>query len=304
MIPKFWLRQVKRQPIAWSFTGQAIYLASSTNWSSVRSSLVNYPNLSKLDGLISSGYRVLLPQNGSNHVAGAGSWAGWAYEAWLKTSTNSVVQMTIGGYQGGYVSDPTAAANPPYISGWGQAQPDFPSASPLSVAPIHAADPVDLADGTFELETTDVSLGQAEPKGISFSRYYNGRRRYSNPAGLGPGWVHNYCVSALETSAPEAGLGQTTPAQVAPMLVATAAAIGFYNSAQPDPKNWMVTALIAKWGVDQLTRNAVSVSLGHETLQFVKQPDGSFTPAGELHLDVEQGEHLCAPAAPRQQVQL
>ena len=109
-----------------STNGQAIYLASSTNWSSVRSSLVNYPNLSKLDGLISSGYRVLLPQNGSNHVAGAGSWAGWAYEAWLKTSTNSVVQMTIGGYQGGYVSDPTAAANPPYISGWVRRNRIFP----------------------------------------------------------------------------------------------------------------------------------------------------------------------------------
>ena len=46
----------------------------------------------------------------------------------------------------------------------------------------------------------------------------------------------------------------------------------------PDPKNWTVTALIAKWGIDQLTKNAVSVNLGNSTIQFVKQPDGSFTP--------------------------
>ena len=40
----------------------------------------------------------------------------------------------------------------------------------------------------------------------------------------------------------------------------------------------MVTALIAKWGVDQLTKNGVSVMLGKDTVQFVKQPNGVFTP--------------------------
>ena len=40
----------------------------------------------------------------------------------------------------------------------------------------------------------------------------------------------------------------------------------------------MTTALIAKWGVDQLTKSGVSVNLGKDTLQFVKQPNGVFTP--------------------------
>ena len=44
-----------------------------------------------------------------------------------------------------------------------------------------------------------------------------------------------------------------------------------------NPKNWMVTALTAKWGVDQSTRNGVSANLGRETIQFVKQPDGRLT---------------------------
>ena len=120
------------------------------------------------------------------------------------------------------------------VSQSGQVQPNSFTAAPVSTRRIQGADPVDLTDGTFELQTTDLSLGQAEPRGISFSRYYNGTRRYSNPAGLAPGWVHNYCVQAVETSAPEAGLGQTTPAQMAPMLVATAAAIGLYNGAQTE----------------------------------------------------------------------
>ena len=51
----------------------------------------------------------------------------------------------------------------------------------------------------------------------------------------------------------------------------------------------MVTALIAKWGIDQLTRNAVSVLLGHQTLQFVRQPNGSFTPPANCTWTLSKG---------------
>src|SRR6266540_314500 len=64
---------------------------------------------------------------------------------------------------------------------------------------------------------------------------------------------------------------------MAPMLVATRAAIALYQT-QPDPKNWLTTAIIAKWGIDQLISNSVSITLGNDTVQFIKQPDGSFTP--------------------------
>jgi len=36
--------------------------------------------------------------------------------------------------------------------------------------------------------------------------------------------------------------------------------------------------LIAKWGIDQLDKNGVSVNLGKDTMQFVQQPNGTFTP--------------------------
>ncbi|MEI6197041.1 MAG: hypothetical protein WCS42_22225, partial [Verrucomicrobiota bacterium] len=50
------------------------------------------------------------------------------------------------------------------------------------------------------------------------------------------------------------------------------------NAGYPNAKNWMVTALIAKWGVDQLIKNSVSINLGKDTLQFIIQPDGAYTP--------------------------
>ena len=79
-------------------------------------------------------------------------------------------------------------------------------------------------------------------------------------------------------AAPQASLGGTTPAQMAPMIVATCAALGLYNDAQPDPKNWMITDLIAKWAVDQLNKKGVSVQMGKDIVQFLQQPDGRFTP--------------------------
>ena len=58
----------------------------------------------------------------------------------------------------------------------------------------------------------------------------------------------------------------------------TAAAIATYNGGYPNAKNWLTTALIAKWGVDQLAKSGVSVNLGKDTLQFVRQPNGVFIP--------------------------
>ena len=54
--------------------------------------------------------------------------------------------------------------------------------------------------------------------------------------GMTPGWIHNYCATANNIAAPQAGLGGTTPAQAASMLVATYAALNLYNNARPTPK--------------------------------------------------------------------
>ena len=285
---------VKMLEIA-STNSQKVYLASSTNWTTganVESLLVNYPSatLSRITSYINAGYYILLPQNGSNHLAGTGTWGGYGYVSHINEGNFEVTGFSIsGGYQGGYVSDPTATPNTPYVATTVQAQPQFFSAAPPSAPLITGADPVDMADGTFQIQSQDLSIGQAEPRGITLSRYYNGRRRYSNPAGMSGGWLHNYFGTAVQASAPQAGLGATTPAQMAPILVATCASIGIYNDTAPDPKNWVTTALIAKWAIDQLTRNGVSVSLGQDTIQFVLQPDGRFTPPANCTWTLSKG---------------
>ena len=267
---------------------QPVYLASSSDWTSganVRGSLKYYDTktMSTLDGLISSGYILLLPQYGSNHVAGASSWAGDGYVQ-LGTSANGGRSMGMiigGGYHGGYVSDPGATINPPYVQESGDNQPTFfnPQSDTLQIPTQLGADPINLVDGSLQFSTTALTLGGAEPRGLNLTQYYSSARLNSNPAVMGPGWLNSYYCNALPISDPEGSLGTETVQQMAPMIVATYAALNLYtNTGTLDPKNWMVTALISKWGVDQLINNAASVNLGNSTIQFTKQPDGSYTP--------------------------
>jgi RHS repeat-associated protein len=239
-----------------------------------------------LDGLIGAGYFLLLPQNGSNHVAGASSWAGDGYVQ-LGTSANgrSMGMIIGGGYHGGYVSDPTATVNPPYVDTSADSQPNYFNPQPVSVqtSPQLGADPVNLVDGSLQISTPALTSGGTDPRGLNLSQYYSSARLNSNPAGMGPGWLNNYYCNALPISDPEGGLGTESLQQMTPMIVATYAALNIYtNNGTLDPKNWMVTAIMAKWGVDQLINNAVSVNLGSSTFQFIKQPDGSFTPPPNL----------------------
>lgn len=273
--------------------GQAIYLATSANWSTVKTKLINYTAAASnsIAAAVASGYNILLPQNGSNHVAGAGTWAGYGYAARFLTSTNENLLMSINGlYNGGYSGVYYTTVDPSYLGLYDDTQPTIFS-RPGSLAPgagNTVADPVDAADGTFQVEQVDLSLGQSEPKGITLSRYYNGIRRYSNLAGMSGGWIHNYYVNAASVAAPQAEWGGTTPAQAAPLLTATCAALGLYNGANPDAKNWMVTALIAKWAVDQLSHNSVSIVMGKDTVQFVQQPNGGYTPPGNCTMTLTQ----------------
>ncbi len=268
--------------------GQRTYIANSANWSTINGSLSNYDKPWLKANYIDKGYTLLLPANGANTVGGAGTWSGYGIVA-RGTITNAtgiykdMVMLISGGYNGGYVSDPYVVVNPPYVYEWSYSQPTYFDPAPVYVPPVYGADPVSMVDGSFHLSTTDLSLGQAEPRGITLSRHYSSSRRHHNLAGMANGWVHSYYARATDVSAPLASLGDTTPAQMAPLIVATKAAFELYSTTAT-PKNWAVSSLIAKWGVDQTINNAVSVSLGKDTLQFIKQPNGTFTPsAGSTH---------------------
>jgi RHS repeat-associated protein len=269
-----------------STNSQRLYQATGGNWAGINASLTQYNKNHIKTNYIDKGYTLFMPANGSNRVAGAGSWAGYGMAA-RRTFTNGmgvITEMTMrisGGYNGSYASDPNGVVDTPCVDEHGYSQPFYFDWSPPSAEAPMGADPVDMADGSFRLTSTDLSLGQREPRGVSFTRHYSSSRRLHNLAGMANGWIHNYYLKATDVSAPLAGLGDTTPAQMAPIIVATKAAIELYDTGGA-PKNWGVTTLISKWGLDQLIKNAVSVALGEDTVQFIKQPGGVYTPPAGL----------------------
>lgn len=267
-----------------STNGQAVFLANSGNWSWVRSYLdQNYYDsyeIYLLDDFISLGHTLLLPRYWN--WVGNGDWAGYGLMDWVRAGTSSTYIQ--GGYFGGQVSQSGATANPLYVAGVGQGQSQR---NPYLDDATHG-DPVAMETGAFQMNLADLSLGGPEPRGITVSRHYASRGRAYNPSGMGPGWVNNYHATAKTMTAATASLGRTTPAQMAPILAATCAAIGIYNDASPQPKNWMVTALISKWAFDQLNKTGVSVQLGRDTVQFIQQPDGSFTPPARCTMTLTQ----------------
>ncbi|MEI6197862.1 MAG: hypothetical protein WCS42_26405, partial [Verrucomicrobiota bacterium] len=184
---------------------QTIFLASSNNWTAgtnVKGALLDYgtDTINWIQtNLIQRGYYVLLSKYGSNQVSAvSGSWAGFGFEA--RRAANGQVtdaQMIIsGGYHGGYASVSTAIANALATSYFGQNQYNSYPQAATGTPNQPVGDPIDPANGTFQVEHADLSVGQAEPRGITLSRYYNGTRRHGNPAGMAGGWLHNYYVTA------------------------------------------------------------------------------------------------------------
>ncbi len=276
-----------------STNGQSVYLANSNSWTAgpnIKNSLANYETsvLDQITARINAGSWILLPQNGSNHLASAGSLAAWGYtQSYDGTNGQEVGMFVNGNYSGGISQSYNDTINIARILQTVDSQPYSFTYDLSSIGHITMADPIDTSNGTFEVQHTDLSLGQPEPRGITLSRYYNGSRRLSNPSAMSGGWIHNYSISAYNVAAPEASLGGTTPQQAAAMIVAATVAANIYDQSKPDPKNWMVTALIAKWGIDQLL-GSVSVALGKDNIQFVKQPHGVFTPSANSTMSLTQ----------------
>ena len=219
---------------------------------------------------LATGMTMLLP-SGKNSV---GSWQGYGFSTVLSVSGGIAYTMQIqGGYHGAYPCDFGLVDSVAINEIWKSAE--IPPATPTG-------DPVNMLDGSFMYDSADLSTGQAEPRGFTFSRHYDSNRRHQNAANMANGWTHNYIIQATERSDAAAALGKGTPQAMAAYATAMRAAYEVYSgtpdATNPQSKRWAVAALIAEWAVDQLKNNAVSVTMGSDTVQFIKQPGGSYTP--------------------------
>ncbi len=266
-----------------------IYRADSSNWSTISTELIGYTTEQKdlFQAKVNNGSVLLLPRNAANGAVGW-TWNGSGYVEYRNVNAAYSVGMIINGdYAGGYSVTSTYINPAPVFSNY-VSSPNYFDTGGVSniinrttpaynVPSFFGADPVDMATGAMVFNKEDLALGGSGVRGLSFERHYSSNRRSVNAAKLGYGWTHNYDMKAVVRTAPDAGLGETTPYEAAQMIVATV----IINELVKDLsaiKPVVAGALVAKVAVDNLLNNAVSLTMGKDTVQFIKQPDGTYTP--------------------------
>jgi len=271
--------------------GQRIYLADAANWNNGVKGKINdnyaSAQVAEFTGLIENdGARLLLPYNDN---VSQGIWTGTGYIVRGPTRAGMIIS---GGYSGGFSTNFGNVSSPPVtnsffsspFSNYDPVTAYTPTLTPPSnTAPsLFSFDPVDMATGAFHLASTDLRTGLAPaPRGLAFRRTYRGNTAANDRQNLGHGWTHNLHIRATERTAAEEGLGSGTPEQAAALLTSTLVAADLYRT-QAAPREWVAAALTVGWFTDELLDNAVSVTMGEEILQFIQQPDGSYTaPAGQ-----------------------
>jgi RHS repeat-associated protein len=255
------------------------YANSTTTWAAIKPILSGYPGdeITRIEAAINAGGVALLPQKGN---LGLNQWTGVGYLTRRvlvggATETGMWITSNLNNLNGGSATKGTQAVSVPKVAVTSNSNPVRVNSTPVTVAAPLGKDPIDLASGDYVYSSTDLTLGSAAPRGLAFSRQYHGGRRWVNPAGMGFGWTHNWQVRATRRSAYEPALGlKGTPYDVAGALVATHV-ITDLLSATPDARHWTLAAATAQWLTDQLQDNAVSISIGERSLQFVRRVNSS-----------------------------
>ncbi|PKN37549.1 MAG: hypothetical protein CVU62_07390 [Deltaproteobacteria bacterium HGW-Deltaproteobacteria-2] len=145
-----------------------------------------------------------------------------------------------------------------------------------NLALAYAGDPVDMAGGSFVYENTDLALGGDIPLGLAFSRSYNSNKNLSKQT-LGYGFDHNNNIYLSPVSHAEPVLGSRQPLDTVGMLVAIYACLDLMK-ATDTVGNWMVGALVANWGIDQLIDNSIVINMGNKITEYIKLADGTYVP--------------------------
>lgn len=279
-------------------SGQRIYKATAANWTTVRNALQNYTTAEKseLAGYVNNdGAKLLLPRNAN---VSQGQWSG---SGWVIRAPGRAGMIISGGYNGGYSTNYGYVSSPPIYSGSYfnpiySYSPSYSYSAPYvppsySTPSFFGSDPVNMATGSFEYAHTDMETGiEAAPRGLGFSRSYSSAHSTEDRQNIGFGWSHSLHIRAARRTASEESLGLGTVQQAGAFITAMLVSSDLYRD-NASVREWGTTALTVAWYLDQLKDNAVSVTIGNNTFQFIKQPDGTYqAPAGStMSLEVVSG---------------
>jgi len=243
-----------------------ILLVSSSNWQSVRSSLVSYTasDLSYLDGQIPLGQKFLLPQNGTLTL---GQWSGTGFFAYGPKGNGSLLSGGLGGGDpttlGATLADNIIIYNFQFLN------------QSSRVREILSADPVDMRSGAAVISRSDLSLGGPTP--LVWSRHYDSRRKGTDSE-VGRGWSQSFQTKITTHADIEGMTGLGSPAACAASAVAFSV-VRDLMSGDESAQNFMLATLVADWWASQLLQSGVTVTADGRYLSFTRLPDGSYEPA-------------------------
>ena len=253
-----------------------IFRVTSGNFTTVTNQLSGYSasELAAFNSFVAAGGSLIIPANGSLTL---NQWTGKGYIGHgPQGNSSTVIQMIISGaygtQNGGYNSytgnlNVQNSYDEVAMNLYDEAQRQDPASK----------DPVNLATGDLFFDHIDLALGNGDaPRALALNRHYNNANR-NQDGPFGFGWTHSYNIHISEHTQYKAALGQRTPQDAVPMLVAAVATLDLLKS-EDNAKGWLTASLVNKWAMDAITENAVSVHIGSRVLTFVKQPDGSYTP--------------------------
>lgn len=260
--------------------GKKIFFATSSNWASIRSQLINYDSatLIYLDTCFASAsyaYNLLIPQDGLLQNTGW-AWKGYGYLLLqYDKSDNSLYSLSYtisGGYNGGYSSTP----EPLSVSDVAES----PIIDPVDISLYtHTVsnEPIDLVTGNYLYDHSDITIGSGGyPYSLEFSRSYNSGLRLESGT-LGRGWTHNFDITANQNSDGFQAMGIDSVIDAAAGIVTAYVSTDLMSGGRT-LKNLTIASLAHNWLMDQMVDNAVAVRQGGDTMQFVKLPDGTYNP--------------------------
>jgi YD repeat-containing protein len=250
-----------------------LYDATSSNWSTIQALLIpgtyTSDDLAAINGYISNGYRVILPERGNIMQNG---WTGVGY---LATRTSPLGQEISYGIspklKGGY---PDGSISPASVS------PLVAATTPVQPPPTQIAsrEPIDLATGAYLYDHDDLTVGTASfPFGLTLHRSYTSSNR-STSGPLGLGWSHSFAISATLNSDGLKGLGQDAPIDGAAAIAEVYVAQDLLSDPAKPLAKLVIASLAQRWFMDRLINNTVNVAMGSQTEQFMMLADGSYNP--------------------------
>jgi hypothetical protein len=148
---------------------------------------------------------------------------------------------------------------------------------------------IDEMSGRLLVASQDLQVAGLPPTSVgAFIRTYDSGSLKQD--GLGYGWSHGWQSSLCSTSNWRRGLGNLSADEAAVLIVSSLASLSALDWRQDDApipvERWVIASIASNWALEQLTDNAIVISLPTgESATFLEHAGGFSCPSAHLNLE-------------------